>query len=89
MLLEIHFKSHLHVVVVVVFVDDDDDDDNDDDNDDDDDDVREVFLCRLVFYVYKGILKMWGFLKPECLVWADLNDMLYISPVRRNFLCFS
>ena len=52
-----HFKSHLHVVVVVVFVDDDDDDDNDDDNDDDDDDVREVFLCRLVFYMYKGYLE--------------------------------
>ena len=56
MLLEIHFKSHLHVVVVVVFVVDDDDD-NDDDNDDDDDDVREVFLCRLVFYLYKGYLE--------------------------------
>ena len=52
MLLEIVIKSHLHVVVVVVFVDDDDDDDNDDD-----DDVREVFLCRLVFYMYKGYLE--------------------------------
>ena len=38
------------VVVVVVFVDDDDDDD-------DDDDVREVFLCRLVFYIYEGYLE--------------------------------
>ena len=54
MLLEIHFISHMHVVVIV-FVHDDDDDD--DDNDDDDDDVREVFLCRLVFYIYKGYLE--------------------------------
>ena len=56
MLLEIHFKSHMHFVVVIVFVDDDDDDD-DDDNDDDDNDVREVFLCRLVFYIYEGYLE--------------------------------
>ena len=42
-------------VVVIVFVHDDYDDD--DDNDDDDDDVREVFLCRLVFYIYKGCLE--------------------------------
>ena len=41
----------MHVVVVIVFVDDDDD------NDDDDDDVRDVFLCRLVFYIYKGYLE--------------------------------
>ena len=45
------------VVVVVVFVDDDDDYDDDDDNDDYDDDVREVFLCRLVFYIYEGYLE--------------------------------
>ena len=47
----------MHVVVVVVFVGDDDDDDDDDDNDDDDNNVREVFLCRLVFYIYEGYLK--------------------------------
>ena len=48
----------MHVIVVVVFVDDVDDDDDDDDNDDDDDDdVREVFLCRLVFYICKGYLE--------------------------------
>ena len=46
----------MHFVVVIVFVDDDDDDD-DDDNDDDDNDVREVFLCRLVFYIYEGYLE--------------------------------
>ena len=87
MLLEIHFISHMHVVVIV-FVHDDYDDD--DDNDDDDDDVREVFLHVDWSFTYiRVILKMWGFLKPECLVWADLNDMLYIPPVRRNFFCFS
>ena len=47
----------MHVVVVVVFVDDDDNDDDDDDNDDDDNDVRDVFLCRLVFYIYEGYLE--------------------------------
>ena len=41
------------------------------------------------FTYIRVILMMGGFLKPECLVWADLNDTLYISPVRRNFLCFS
>jgi len=55
--IRIHFKCHINENVIVVFVDNDDDDDDDDDNDNDDDDVREVFLCRLVFYIYKGYLE--------------------------------
>ena len=88
MLLEIHFKSHLHVVVVVVFVDDDDDD-NDDDNDDDDDDVREVFLCRLVFYMYKGYLEDVRILETRMFGLGGLKWYAVYFSCPSELFCFS
>lgn len=48
--IRISFKISYACCCCCCFVDDDDDDD-------DDNDVREVFLCRLVFYIYKGYLE--------------------------------
>lgn len=48
--IRISFKISYACCCCCCFVDDDDDDD-------DDNDVREVFLCRFVFYIYEGYLE--------------------------------